>query len=315
MKFVKRKAKTAKAKETNSYFEERKRQFLEDVVNTVQMEEIPADLIINWDQTGIRIVPSSSWTMALCGSKRVEIKAKRQITALFCGNILGDFLPIQVIYKGKTNRCHPKFDFPLDWDITHSPRHWSTEETMVQYIKNIIFSYVTSTRELLRCNSPALVIIDNFKGQVSTKINELLESHDIHTCLLPPNTTDRLQPLDIAVNKPAKDYMRQKFDEWYSEQITRQLNGRSEEEIDNFELEPINLSMVCMKEVSADWLVQMFTYLADNPQFLVNGFLKSGINAALDGCLEDDNSMEDEVTSDNDSDSDDDDNSFIDDAG
>ncbi len=144
------------------------------------------------------------------------------------------------------------------------------------------------------------------------KINELLESHDIHTCLLPPNTTDRLQPLDIAVNKPAKDYMRQKFDEWYSEQITRQLNGRSEEEIDNFELEPINLSMVRMKEVSANWLVQMFTYLADNPQFLVNGFLKSGINAALDGCLEDD-SMEDEVTSDNDSDSDDDDNSFIDD--
>ena len=46
MKFVKRKATTAKAKETNSYFEERKRQFLEDVVNTVQMEEIPADLII-----------------------------------------------------------------------------------------------------------------------------------------------------------------------------------------------------------------------------------------------------------------------------
>ncbi len=47
MKFVKRKATTAKSKETNSYFEERKRQFLEDVVNTVRIEEIPADLIIN----------------------------------------------------------------------------------------------------------------------------------------------------------------------------------------------------------------------------------------------------------------------------
>ena len=31
--------------------------FLEDVATTVSMEEIPADLILNWDQTGIKIVP------------------------------------------------------------------------------------------------------------------------------------------------------------------------------------------------------------------------------------------------------------------
>ena len=29
--------------------------FLEDVATTVSMEEIPADLILNWDQTGIKI--------------------------------------------------------------------------------------------------------------------------------------------------------------------------------------------------------------------------------------------------------------------
>lgn len=121
MKFVKRKGTTSKGKESNVRFEERKREFLGEVVTTVKMEDVPADLILNWDQT---IVPSSSWTMALCGSKRVEIKAandKRQITAVFYGNLLGDFLPIQVIYKSKTNRCHPSFTFPSDWDITHSP--------------------------------------------------------------------------------------------------------------------------------------------------------------------------------------------------
>lgn len=91
-------------KETNSDFQQQKCQFLEDVVSTVKMEDIPADLILNWDQTGIRNVPSSIWTMAPCGSKRVEIKAandKRQITAVFCGNLLGDFLPIQVITKAR----------------------------------------------------------------------------------------------------------------------------------------------------------------------------------------------------------------------
>ena len=65
------------------------------------MEEIPAELILNWDQTGIMIVPSNSWTMDKMGTKRVEIvglKDKRQITAVFCSTILGDFLPLQLIY-------------------------------------------------------------------------------------------------------------------------------------------------------------------------------------------------------------------------
>ena len=65
------------------------------------MEEIPAELILNWDQTGIKIVPSSTWTMDAEGSNRVEVAGvndKRLITAVFYGSLAGDFLPVQVIY-------------------------------------------------------------------------------------------------------------------------------------------------------------------------------------------------------------------------
>ena len=37
------------------------------------MEEISGDLLLNWDQTELNIVPSSSWTMDKRGAKRVEI--------------------------------------------------------------------------------------------------------------------------------------------------------------------------------------------------------------------------------------------------
>ena len=69
------------------------------------MAEIPNDLIINWDQTAIKYVPVSQWTMERVGSKRVEIAGlddKRQITALFAESLMGDFLPIQLVYQGKT---------------------------------------------------------------------------------------------------------------------------------------------------------------------------------------------------------------------
>ena len=54
---------------------------------------------------------------------------KRQITAVFFGSMVGDFLPPQLIYKGKTNHYHPKHNFPSDWNIT-----WSTEATTMEYI-------------------------------------------------------------------------------------------------------------------------------------------------------------------------------------
>ncbi len=103
--------------------------------------------------------------------------------------LTGDFLPVQLIYKGKTPRCHPKFTFPSGWHVTHSPKHWSNEETMIQYIEHIIFEAMRETEDV-----PALVIMDNFKGQITTK-------HFVHVCLLPPNTTDLVQPMDIPVLK------------------------------------------------------------------------------------------------------------------
>ena len=115
MNFVQRKVTTAKSKYAIADFDRLKTEFLEDVVATVEMEEIPLELILNWDQTGIRIVPSNTWTMDQQGVKRVEIGGsgdKRQITAVFCGSIVGDFLPIQLIYQGKTARCHPRSTGP-----------------------------------------------------------------------------------------------------------------------------------------------------------------------------------------------------------
>ena len=109
---------------------------------------------------------------------------------------------------------------------------------------------------------------------------EPLESNNIHVCLLPPNTTDQLQPMDLSVNKPAKDFLKRCFEDWYAEQVTAQLDGRDTE---STELEPVSLSLPVLKELGAKWLVQMSEYFAVNPQIVVNGFVKAGITAALDG--------------------------------
>lgn len=198
-------------------------------------------------------------------------------------------MPVQVIYQGKTERCHPNYQFPPEWDITHSQKHWSNEATMVQYVERIIIPYIQSTRAALEGDSPALVIMDNFKGQVTSAVTSLLEDNDIHVCLLPPNTTDRLQPMDVSVNKPAKDILKRRFEEWYSEQIIKQLEGR---DIESMELQPISMGLPMMKELGAKWLVEMAEHFSENPQIIVNGFIKAGIAGALDN--EEDSTNEEE---------------------
>ena len=125
MGFVKRKA-CSTVKVTVENFEEMKIQFLFNIQVFVTMEEIPPDLIINWDHTGINYVPISKWTMEKEGTKRIEIVGidnKRQLTAVFTGVMSGEFLPVQLIYQGKTKACLPKVKFPGGWDIMCSPTH------------------------------------------------------------------------------------------------------------------------------------------------------------------------------------------------
>uniref|UniRef100_K1RGN3 Uncharacterized protein n=1 Tax=Magallana gigas TaxID=29159 RepID=K1RGN3_MAGGI len=76
--------------------------------------------------------------MAPEGSKRVEIAGlgnKRRITAVFAGTLSGKFLPPQVIYAGKTEKCHLSYNFPTDWHITHFENHWANANTQMEYIK------------------------------------------------------------------------------------------------------------------------------------------------------------------------------------
>ena len=78
-------------------------------------------MILNWDHTGLKYVPVSSWTMAKQGSKKVSIAGiddKRQIMGVFTITLDGQFLPPQLIYQGTTSACLPRVNFPSNWHVT-----------------------------------------------------------------------------------------------------------------------------------------------------------------------------------------------------
>ena len=211
MCFVKRRGNT-KAKVGVPEFEQLKAQLAYDV----EFGDIPESLVINWDHTAVNYIPVSSWTMEEQGSKRVEIAGmndKRQITMVLAVSKNGHYLPPQLIYTGKTNRCLPKVSFPTGWHITCTENHWANEVTTLQYIDKILLPYVTKTRkeQNLPSDQCCMVIFDRFKAQCTTTVLQVLEENNILVALVPPHCTDRLQPLDIAVNKSVKEFLRAEF--------------------------------------------------------------------------------------------------------
>lgn len=106
-----------------------------------------------------------------------------------------------------------------------------------------------------------------------------LEEENVHVVYLPPNVTDLLQPLDISINKPAKSFLKRKFEEWYAEEIFKQLRGPDST---SDRLEPVDLSLPVMKELCSKWILEMFEYISANPQMIVKGFVRAGISKALD---------------------------------
>ena len=84
------------------------------------------------------------------------------------------------------------------------------------------------------------------------------------------------------------------------------------------ELNPVDLSMAAMKEITGQWLVKMYDYISNNLDFIVNWFLHPDISKALDGITDDDlpqldtNDSDNETSSDSSDESGDEDNAIID---
>ena len=72
------------------------------LVETEQVEDTLAELILNLDQTRIKMI--STWTIDQQEKRCVKAavaKDKHRITAVFFSSV------IQVIYHGQTECCHP----------------------------------------------------------------------------------------------------------------------------------------------------------------------------------------------------------------
>lgn len=113
------------------------------------MEELetPPELVMNLDQP-LQYMLVSHHTMAKKGAKSVSIPGssdKRCITGTFAITLNGGFLPLQLIYGGKTTQSLPRFKFPKSFQ-----KHFSnTNKESIKVTEEIVLPYVEKQLEKL----------------------------------------------------------------------------------------------------------------------------------------------------------------------
>lgn len=76
----------------------------------------------------------------------------------------------------------------------------------MEYIKKIILPYISQIKrkENLPKGQKALCIFDVFRAQMGEDFPEFLAENNIKVVFVPACCTDRLQPLDVSVQKESK---------------------------------------------------------------------------------------------------------------
>ena len=91
--------------------------------------------------------------------------------------------------------------------------------------------------------------------------------------------THLFQPLDLTVNKVAKDFMKKKFSEWFRRQISIGLeNGQELEDIQ------IDYRLSVLKHMHAKWLISFYDFMSspEGKVVIASGWRKSGILDAVE---------------------------------
>ena len=104
-----------------------------------------------------------------------------------------------------------------------------------------------------------------------------MAGHNMSFVTVPNNMTHLFQPLDITVNKVAKNIVREGYSTYYSNTVQAQLR-RGIRPVDV----KVDLKILTLKPLHARWIENIFEAMQDKADIIVKGFEKAGILAALD---------------------------------
>ena len=234
------------------------------------------DRIINVDETPLYMEMPANTTIEKKGTNNIEVctfggeKVRISLILGVSGN--GYKLPPVLIFKAKKDGRLEKTLNELELVkqkkiyIYCQENAWSDYDIFKKWIDKIYLDYQDKV-----IKNTCLLILDKAPSHCCSTIIEYLNNKNIKRIFIPGGLTRKLQPLDIAVNKPFKDHIKKNFAQY---------------EIDNNNNIITNHHAKVDRKIIVDWVCDIW-YNKIEPKIIINGFKKTGITAKNDGSEDD----------------------------
>jgi transposase-like protein len=195
--------------------------FLDYVKHKIQLLGINDEDVYNCDQTNCYYSMESSYTWGPKGSKTVAIKGAdtaSRCTIMLGANLTGtNKLPPYIIFKGVQSSITGRIardilvkrNLPDECEYGVQEKAWMNEIEMLRWIE-VVWKPFTAARE----GKQTYLILDECRTHMTAKIASAFIECDTEVDFIPGGYTAKLQPMDVGINKPFKNYVRRMFDEW-----------------------------------------------------------------------------------------------------
>ncbi|CAG8627368.1 9882_t:CDS:1, partial [Ambispora leptoticha] len=240
---------------------------------------IEKKFIISFDETPMWFDMPQNSTIDFKGVHEVTVKLtgsdKLRFTVVLSYTAAGEKLPPMVIFKLKKK---PKGKFPRNIVVATAPSANMTQDLMIStFIPRVVWARPNSFFK-----SKGIIFFDAHRSHNRDGVIRKLNSEGLDILEIPGGTTCVLQPLDVSVNKPFKNGMQRRWEEWMDRGkvvLTKKGNHKK-----------ASYELVCewvsetWKEISTNVLVKSFeaTGLTLNPDNSENNKMSSRLQAIVE---------------------------------
>lgn len=262
---------------------------------------IHKELVVNADQTGWHLAPHRGRSLARRGVKSVSIAQhgdKRQLTMMCACSAGGDMLPLQLVYKGKTDKVKGSREIINSYQKSHSwlfstnaDRHWANLDTMKEWVSKVLHPYflrkmrdIKQHNQSLENNQKCILLLDAWRVHISKEFISWMRQKYPYILLLyiPARCTSKLQIVDLVVNYKLKSLAIQAFEDYIFQGIEKQLkeNERRLEQGKNEKSIQIDFTMKTLRDKVPEFAYKGFEFFMseDGKDLILKGWAAAGLD-------------------------------------
>jgi len=187
-------------------------------VDALNLETRNLRFAVAMDETAVYFGENSQTTVEIRGSTSVYIPSTGyescRLTCVLGFRLDGVKLPPMLVIKGTTNRIV----FRDGILVMHAEKAWCTQAVLRSWIEWVL-------PPVIRGGSRGLLVWDSASTHRARSMSDYLSTSNVDQVMIPSGTTPYLQSLDIAVNKPFKDYVREELNAYFEQQRERTSRG------------------------------------------------------------------------------------------